>query len=91
LGNHPWRQCSTKPCTMNTNKIISVFSIDLYMSQYKSYCIPSDLIEKIISVNNTLTIVNSSSSSVGTGHWLCIFQTAKSIEFFDSLGLSYKF
>jgi len=76
---------------MNTNQIINVFSMDPYMSQYKSYCIPSDFIEKIPSVNNTLIIVNSSPSTLKTGHWLCIFQTAKNIEFFDPLGLSYKF
>ena len=61
------------------------------MSKYKSYCIPSDFLEHIQHVDNTLIIVNSSPSSVKTGHWLCIFQTRSNIEFFDPLGLPYTF
>jgi hypothetical protein len=61
------------------------------MPQYRSYCIPSDFIEKMSSVNNTLIIVNSSPSTLKTGHWLFIFKTVKNIEVFDPLGLSYKF
>ena len=76
---------------MNTSQIINVFNMDPYMSQYKSYCLPSDFLGKIQSVNNTLIIVNSSPSTVLTGHWLCIFQTMKTIEFFDPLGLPYTF
>jgi hypothetical protein len=76
---------------MNANRIISVFNMGSYMSKYKSYCIPSEFPEKILSVNNTLVIVNSSPSSVKTGHWLCILQTAKNIEFVDPLGLPYTF
>jgi hypothetical protein len=65
--------------------------MDLYMSQYKFYCIPLDFIEKIPWVNKTLIIVNSSPLTLKTGHWLCIFQRVKNIEFCDPLGLSYKF
>ena len=89
LRNHSRRQCSTKPHAMNTNRIISVFNMEPYMSKYKSYCTPtpSDFLEKNQSVINTLIIVNSIPSNVKTGHWLCIFQTAKNIECFDPLGL----
>jgi hypothetical protein len=52
------------------------------MSKYKSYCIPSDFLDYIQSVNNTLIIVNSGPSTVKTGRWLSIFQTAKNIEYF---------
>ena len=76
---------------MNTNQIIDVFNMDPFMSKYKSYCIPSDFLQYIHTVNKTIIIVNSSPSTVQTGHWLCIYQTAKNIEFFDPLGLPYAF
>ena len=76
---------------MNTNQIINVFNLDPYMSKYKSDCIASDFLGHIQSFNNTLIIVSSSPSTVKTGHWPCIFQTAKNIEVFDLLGLPYAF
>ena len=57
------------------------------MSKYKPYCRPSDFLEKVQRVNNTIIIVNSGPSTLKTGHWLCIFETAKNIEFFYPLDL----
>ena len=45
-----------------------------YIFKYKSYCIPSDFLEHIQSVNNTLIIVNSKLSTVKTGNWLSFKQ-----------------
>ena len=57
------------------------------MSKYKSYCTALDFLEQIQSVYNALIVVICSLSNVKMGHWLCIFQTAKIIEFIDPLGL----
>ena len=77
---------------MNTNQIIDVFNLDPFMSKYKSYCLPSDFLDKIQGGTHTIIIVNSSPSNIrNTGHWLCIFQTTKTIEFFDPLGFPYTF
>ena len=61
------------------------------MSKYKTYLIPSDFLEHIHNASDTISIANSSPSTVKTGYWLCIFQTAKNIDFFNPPGLTYAF
>ena len=57
------------------------------MPKYRTYCIPSDFFEHIQNTGNSTMIVNSCQSTLKTGNWLCIFQTAKNIGFFDRFGL----
>jgi len=82
--NHFRRKFSSRTRTMATNQLIRVFNINAHMFKYKFYCIPSDFLEKIISINNTLTVANSSPLNVKTGHRLWIFHIAKNTVFGSS-------
>ena len=59
-------RCSIRLGTMNTNQMLNVFTFDPYISKYKSYCTPSDFVNHIQRVDNTLIIVNSSPSNLKT-------------------------
>ena len=69
---------------MNTNKVTDAFNLDIYMYKYKSHCIPSGFLDYILSVNNIFIMFNSSPTTAKTGHWLCIFETAKKTKFWSS-------
>ena len=67
---------------MNANQTINVLNLDLYMSKYKSYCIPSDFFENIQSVDNSIMIINSSPSTIKTGFGCASFKQRGIFNFF---------
>lgn len=74
---------------MNTEQIINIFKSDPHISKFQFYCLPSDFLHDIPNETNTVIIVNSATSDVKNGHWLCIYPQKECTEFFDPLGFSY--
>lgn len=76
---------------MNTNQVLDVLKKDIVAKQYKSFCLPSDFLDRLTFTSfPTIIVVNTSPSRLLFGHWIgLLVMSRKTIEVFDTYGRNY--